>query len=150
VNSPQSYWVPKSASEFYDTDARDSLLLARIHMASGQGELAAAAWRDACSYLRGYGWRKDITVYEVLDPLEILGKADPVRTRDCIRRMQPMVEGVLVHTDGKETRHAIHKWINLAASIHSAGALSFLARSEIARLPALATSTMPSPGRSPH
>lgn len=124
------------SGEFYDTHARDSLLLARIHVASGQRQIASVAWRDACTYLMGYGWRKDITVYEVLDPLETLGKADPVRTRECITRIQPIVERVLVHTDGRETWHAIHKWIDLAASIHPAGALSFLARREIARQPA--------------
>jgi len=125
------------AAEFYDTHAGDSLLLTRIHLASGEQTLAAGAWEDACRYLTGYGWRKDITVYEVLDSLPDLGQADPIRARRCIKAIQPVVEGVLVHTDGKETRHAIHKWLDIAAQIHPAGALAFLAHREVAKLPSI-------------
>ena len=133
----QSVLGPDTRSgEFYDTHAHDNLLLARIHAAAGRRSQAAAAWSDACTYLAGYGWHKDVTVYDVLDPLEALGKADPTRTRECIHRAQRIVEGVLVHTDHKETGHAIHKWIDLAAEIHPAGALSFLVRREIGEVPA--------------
>ncbi len=124
------------SAEYYDTHARDSLLLARIQRVAGNDAAAEAAWADACKCLVAYGWHKDITIYEILDPIAALGQADSVRTRGCLAALQPLVENIAIHTDGKETRHAIHKWIDLAADIHPEGALSHIARDEIAKIPA--------------
>jgi hypothetical protein len=121
--------------ELYDTHAHDQLLLVRLHAAAGERDLAEAAWNEACVYLAGYGWRKDITVYELLDPLQALGAADPVRVRGLLRAVQPVVEGVLVHTDGRETSHAIHRWVDTAAKLHPAGALAYLAKKMLVRSP---------------
>lgn len=124
----------RRSGEFYDTHAQDHLLLARLQVAAGERSLAEKTWREACSYLSGYGWRKDITIYELLDPLETMASVDTQRTRRCLHDIQPAIERVLIHTDGKETRHAIHSWIDLAARIHPAGALLYLAQSDIARI----------------
>jgi hypothetical protein len=122
-------------NEYYDTHAADQLILARIQAASGQQDIAERSWREACTYLVAYGHRKDITLWELLDPLEKLASANSHRTRRCLRDLAPLVERVLVHTDGKETRHAIHTWIDLAAEIHPAGVLSYLSRDQIADMP---------------
>ncbi len=125
----------RRTNEYYDTHAADQLILARIQAASGQREIAEQSWREACTYLVAYGQRKDITLWELLDPLERLAAADSRRTRRCLRDLAPLVERVLVHTDGKETRHAVHVWIDLAAQIHPAGVLSYLARDQMADMP---------------
>jgi hypothetical protein len=117
--------------EYYDTHAQDQLVLVRLHAACGENALAEKAWNTACQYLAGYGWHKDITIYELLDPLEILASVDLQRSRKCIHDIQPAVERVITHTDGKETRHAIHAWLDLAARFHPAGALSYLAHEGI-------------------
>jgi hypothetical protein len=126
----------RRSAEYYDTHARDSLLLTRIQRVAGNDAEAKAAWADACKYLVAYGWHKDITIYEILDPIVALGDADPVRTRRCLAALQQLVENVAIHTDGKETAHAIHKWIDSAARIHPEGALSLIAREEISNIPA--------------
>ncbi len=127
--------VGELGGEFYETHADDHFLLARVHAAAGNRELAERAWRTGCRYLSGYGWRKDITVYEVVDPLSALADADPERVRAALREVQSIVEGVLVHTDGRETRHAIHAWIDLAARRHPEGALTHLANEDMLRVP---------------
>lgn len=121
--------------EFYDTHAEDQLLLSRLQVAAGDVQLARDTWKEACVYLAAYGWRKDITVYELIDPLDSLAEVDRARAGALLRDVQPVVEGVLVHTDGKETRHAIHKWVDMAARIHPAGALMYLAREGLNRHP---------------
>lgn len=125
----------KLGGEYYETHAEDQFLLARVHLTAGRRALAERAWEDGCRYLSGYGWRKDITVYEVLDPIGTLGAADPTQVRSALKTLQPIVEAVLVHTDGKETRHAIHQWLDVAAELHPAGALDYLARKSIANYP---------------
>lgn len=125
----------RRGAEYYDTHAHDQLLLTRLHAASGKANEAEKAWHEACQYLVGYGQRKDITIYELLDPIETLARVDPRRTRHCLCDCQPAVERVLLHTDGSETSHAKHKWLDLIADVHPAGALSYLAREEVDRLP---------------
>ena len=125
----------KLGGEYYETHAEDQFLLVRVHLAAGRRALAERAWEDGCLYLSGYGWRKDITVYEVLDPIDTLGAADPIRVRSALKTLQPIVEAVLVHTDGRETSHAIHRWLDVAAELHPAGTLDYLARKSIARYP---------------
>lgn len=119
--------------ELYDMHAEDQFLLTRIYAATGQNELAAKAWSEGCRYLAAYGHRKDITVYELLDPIKALSIADPVRVRQCFKAIQPVVERILAHTDGRETRGAIHKWLDEAARVHPAGALAYLAHETMPR-----------------
>lgn len=121
--------------EYYETHAEDQFLLVRVHLAAGRQAPAERAWEDGCLYLSGYGWRKDITVYEVLDPIDTLGAADPIRIRSALKTLQPIVEAVLAHTDGKSTSHAIHQWLDVAAELHPAGALLHLARESVVSYP---------------
>jgi hypothetical protein len=110
-----------------------------VHLAAGRRALAERAWEDGCLYLSGYGWRKDITVYEVLDPIDTLGAADPTRVCFALKTLQPIVEAVLAHTDGRETSHAIHRWLDVAAELHPAGALDYLARESLTSYPSFSS-----------
>jgi hypothetical protein len=125
--------------EYYETHAEDQFLLVRVHLAAGRRALAERAWEDGCLYLSGYGWRKDITVYEVLDPIDTLGAADPTRVCFALKTLQPIVEAVLAHTDGRETSHAIHRWLDVAAELHPAGALDYLARESLTSYPSFSS-----------
>lgn len=127
----------KQTHELYDTHAEDQFLLTRIHSVAGQHELASRAWTNGCRYLSAYGYRKDVTVFELLNPLIALASIDSGRVRSCLREVQPIVERVLLHTDGRETRHAIHEWLDIAAKSHPPGALSHLAHETIFKSPSL-------------
>ncbi|RZJ93039.1 MAG: hypothetical protein EOO60_06255 [Hymenobacter sp.] len=111
----------------YDTHATDQLRLVRMLVAIGQEDEALVAWHEACRFLASYGFHKDITFYEILDPIQSLATADLSRARQCLTDIQPIIEGIRRHTDGKETYYAIHGWLDLAAQIHPAGALAYLA-----------------------
>lgn len=115
------------SGDLYDTHATDQLRLVRMLVAIGQQEEAMAAWHEACRFLASYGFHKDITFYEILDPIQSLATADLGRARQCLADIQPIIEGIRVHTDGKETYYAIHGWLDLAAQLHPAGALAYLA-----------------------
>lgn len=67
---------------------------------------AKRAWSAACSSLLGYGWHKDITVFEVLDPLESLTALDPVRGLKRLADAFELAYGAWRHSNGRETRHA--------------------------------------------
>ena len=66
--------------------------------------------------LIAYGWRRDTTIYELLNPLPALITIDPARGRTAVAKVQPLCERVLEHTDGKDTRHAMSRWWQLLAA----------------------------------
>ena len=104
-----------SATRHYPDLAEDRLLDVRLAVAAGNTDEANRLWHEACRLITGYGWRKDITIYELLDPLEMLIDADRVRGRTCLASAQPLCKRVRWHTDGKETSHAPEHWWGLLA-----------------------------------
>jgi hypothetical protein len=113
---------------FYSDIGSYHLARARVHLKHGDIAAAQASWTDAARYLPAYGWRKDITIFELLDPLEAITARDTLVGRACLVRVQPLVERVVEHTDGKETRHAPVRWWDLLADADPAGCGMLLAR----------------------
>ena len=115
-----------SSGRFYSDLAESKLFAARLAIAGGDIQRAQTLWEESCAFLTAYGWHKDITVFEVLDPLPTLIEADPARGRVCVAAVQGLCERVPLHTDGKETRHAWPLWWKLlvkadpVAAIHLA------------------------------
>lgn len=129
INSPQNN------SKFYEDHATEQLLLARLAVEAGDQELTKRAWQTACHYLFSYGYHKDITVYELLDPIEVFISADKKESLNCLEALQSLMWLVLRHTDQKETHHAIHQWLDYLARIQPAATLRFLTEYGLGDLP---------------
>ncbi|MFL6263058.1 MAG: ATP-binding protein [Thermoanaerobaculia bacterium] len=119
-----------SARRYYSDLAEYRLLGSRLALASGERVEATRLWHEACEMLTAYGWHKDITIYELLDPLPALIAADPARSRNCVARVQPVCERVPIHTDGKGTRQVWERWWELLAKADPV-ALAHLAASRL-------------------
>lgn len=104
-----------AGSRYYVDLAEYRLWGARLALTAGDREEGLRLWVDACRMLTAYGWHKDITIYELLDPLTILIRADPARGRACVTELQPLCERIPMHTDGRETRGAWGRWWDLLA-----------------------------------
>ena len=104
-----------SAHRFYDDIAESRLVAARLALKAGNLIQAEAFWREVCIFLTAYGWRKDTTIYELLDPLPILIEADRARARARIADAQGLCQRIPLHTDGSETSHAMSHWWRLLA-----------------------------------
>ena len=122
----------QSAVRHYPDLAENRLLEARLAAAAGDPNEAQQLWVEACRLMSGYGWRKDITIFELLDPLEMLIDADAVRGRACLASAQALCNRVARHTDGKETRHAPQVWWRLLAKADPA-ALARLTTQQLLR-----------------
>lgn len=105
-----------AGGRFYADLAEYHLLAARLALTAGDHDEAERLWIDACRMLTAYGWHKDITIYELLDPLPALIEADPARGRGCVAKLQPLCERVPLHTDGRDTRGAWWTWWALLAA----------------------------------
>ena len=102
---------------YYSDLAEYQLIAARLALNAGDPTEARRHWTEACRLLIAYGWRKDVTIYELLDPLPALIAIDPARGRAAVAKVQPLCERVLQHTDGKGTRHARSQWWKLLAAV---------------------------------
>ena len=104
-----------SARRYYSDLAEYRLVAARLALAAEDTERATALWGETCEFLTAYGYHKDITIYEVLDPLPALIRDDPRRGRLRVAAIQGLCERVPLHTDGRETRAAWGRWWELLA-----------------------------------
>jgi len=105
-----------AGGRYYVDLAEYRLLGARLALTADDRTEANRLWIDACRMLTAYGWRKDITIYDLLDPLPTLIRADPARGRACVAQLQPLCERVPIHTDRSETRGAWGRWWDLLAA----------------------------------
>ncbi|WP_203902900.1 hypothetical protein [Virgisporangium aliadipatigenens] len=109
---------------YYSTLAEYRLMAARFALACGDTSEAHTFWNAACGLMTAYGWHKDITIYEVLDPLPNLIAADPARARVRLAKVQGTCERVVLHTDGKSTRSAWNQWWTFLAKADPAALVS--------------------------
>ena len=65
---------------YYTDLASYRLHAARLAVKGGQEAVARAWWNEACRLLLGYGFRKDTTLWELLDPITTLASIDPEET----------------------------------------------------------------------
>jgi len=101
---------------FYSDLAEFRLIAARLALKLDDHTEAWQHWASACQLLTAYGWHKDITIYELLDPFSTLTTVDPARSRVSVAKLQPLCKRVPMHTDGRETRHAWSRWWMLLAA----------------------------------
>ena len=98
---------------YYSDLAAYELSAARLALVDGDFDRAKEHWDRAATFLVGYGWRKDITIYDLLDAIPSLSALDARSGLERLARLQPLIERVVNHTDGSETRHAPSKWWEL-------------------------------------
>lgn len=119
-----------SSGRLYAEIAEMHLRQARFALSTGNYDDAKRSWKVATELLAGYGFRKDITVFELLDPLPALIKADRSRARELLKAARPLYMRVVNHTDGSETNWAPTVWWK-SLSIADPIALARLAGSQL-------------------
>ena len=102
-------------ARFYADLAHSRLAAARLALRGGDQEQARRRWTQACELLTAYGWHKDTTVQELLQPLEAMISIAPERGRRAVAKLQGLCERIPQHTDGKSTWHTPHEWRRLLA-----------------------------------
>lgn len=123
----------RARGRYYADVAGFHLAGAQLALASGDRDRAAAEWLTTCTLLVAYGFHKDITIYELLDPLPTLASKDVERARDCVATVQPLCDRVVEHTDGKDTRHAPAQWWEVLAAADPAALSRIVAPALLAR-----------------
>jgi len=118
----------ESTGTYYEYHAEHNMLLARMYKSTEDPLKAQVIWRKVAIYLAGYGFRKDITIYELLDSARALMEASRDAALDALAKVQPLTDVVLRHTDGKETRQAPNCWFYNLLKCDSLAGLELLSR----------------------
>jgi hypothetical protein len=98
------------AGGLYYRHASQELLLAEIAAGIGNSTKATAHWKSASRYMCAYGQRKDITIYEILDSVEFLPQEPRAEKQKAVEDLQPLVDAVVDHTDGKSISGTPVSW----------------------------------------
>ncbi len=114
---------------FYEDLASHRLVAARLALQAGDLAKAWQRWTQACELLTAYGWRKDITVEEVLHPLPTMISIAPDRGRTALANIQGLCERIPQHTDGKGTSYTPREWRRLLATADPCALAEITARS---------------------
>lgn len=97
--------------EFSERSERWTLLadVARLYDDAEQ----PAYLRHAAECVVGYGWRKDLGAFEVLDAISWVHSKDPSNTRKWLETAAPIVDQITEFTDGDETGHVRSELIDV-------------------------------------
>lgn len=111
----------ESGGTHYSESAAFELEMARISLTAGDAAEARRCWERAARYMASYGSHKDITLYELLEPLPSLA-ADPAQARARLAQVHPLTYLVTQHTDGRETSSMPREWWRHLADLDPAAA----------------------------
>ncbi|QDV56411.1 NACHT domain protein [Rosistilla oblonga] len=121
--------VDRTEGGLYDVQARLELRLARAYATAGRRDEALKRLSKACQCMCAYGFRKDITIYELINSIPPLIAADSTHAPKLLQKLQPLVESLDGRTDGSETKHAPVAWFSALASASPTKAAILLGQS---------------------
>jgi hypothetical protein len=95
---------------------------AALYMRASMPKKAKRLWAETARFVFGYGFRKDITYYELLKSFDIVKHLDEDVREFEIEEVQKICESVVRHTDGRSTSAAPIEWFSsvMDAMPHSA------------------------------
>ena len=69
----------------------------------------------AADCIIGYGWRKDVWIFDVLSAVDSIRKSGAASVQPWLETLAPFIDQITRFTDGDETRHAPGEFIDLVA-----------------------------------
>ena len=118
---------------YFENHAQRAMTLARISVAVGDIEEAQSEWKRASVFLGAYGWRKDVTIFDLIESAPTLVQYSEEEALKALVALQPLSQALLRHTDGRETKHSSNAWFRSLLEVSSPIALEVLARSIFVR-----------------
>ncbi|MDX8123113.1 ATP-binding protein [Janthinobacterium sp. GMG2] len=117
---------------YYGTHAEFRMQMARLHACMGQKDRALEHWHQAGTFLLGYGFHKDITLFDAIDSVPVLSKYSTNEALDALTALEPLLSSVLLHTDGRETKNAPSAWFRSLIKVDPIRSIELLCRDYMA------------------
>jgi hypothetical protein len=84
--------------------------------------------------LLGYGFHKDISIYEVLDCLIEYTEYTGLTSKSQIFDLYVMTKTIIMHTDGRDTKNSPVEWFEKLCKLSTESALAFLVTDGISKI----------------
>ncbi len=114
--------------EHFRNHADIEFAAARVFAAMKDHRNADMHWETATTYAASYGFRKDATIYQLLGGIPAF-RCDRGRAKALLERLQPLVDAVVRHTDGKGTNQSPNSWLRRLAEVDPVAGLTLVAQS---------------------
>jgi hypothetical protein len=118
----------EAVGTYYPTHADYAMRLARARHAVGDVAGAREAWAQGAVFHAAYGWRKDVTVFDIIESAPALFAVSQDAALRALADAQPLANAVVAHTDGRSTKHAPNAWLRGLLKVHPAAGIAVLAR----------------------
>jgi hypothetical protein len=83
-------------------------------------------FKQGVDYILGYTWRRDLTLEDLTESIESLYHIDNELGNEYILKLKNLVDSVVEHTDGKDTKHFPVEWFERFYNINPKRASLFL------------------------
>lgn len=104
------YKISQSYGRYYEEQASEGLKASRALMDMGDKTNAIKIFRQACIYSVGYGFRKDITLWEIIESIPSIYKQSKTFAIEAFLKTYPLPYIVTSHTDGASTKWSLSYW----------------------------------------
>lgn len=119
IEDKKSYYLHYYLSDF-------NFKLSRQYSLFGNRELANERFKEGIRFLFGYTHRRDYTIEDLVNGIESYSKLFPKEGKEYLRRIYSLVNAVVEHTDGKDTKYYPLHWFEEYLKIDSSEASLFL------------------------
>ena len=111
IKTKEEYHLHEYISEY-------NFILSKLYAKTDNTERALEKLKIGIQYLLGYTFRKDITLLELTDCIESISVLDTNFGNEYIQEIKSLVDSVVEHTDGKETKNFPNIWFEAYLNIN--------------------------------
>lgn len=111
IKTKEEYHLHEYISEY-------NFILSKLYAKTDNTERALEKLKIGIQYLLGYTFRKDITLLELTDCIESISVLDTNFGNEYIQKIKSLVDSVVEHTDGKETKNFPNIWFEAYLNIN--------------------------------
>lgn len=112
---------------YYSVHALNRMKLAQLYVKTSPSQ-AIIHWEQAIIFFLGYGFRKDITLFDIIECAPALRHNSRESAITALVRLRPLLSAVLCHTDHRSTKHAPNAWYKALLSVDAIQAIELLNR----------------------
>lgn len=119
IEDTKEYYLHTYISDFY-------FLLSKQYSIQQNIIKADIAFKNGIQFLFGYTMRRDRTLEDVLDSLEKYSTINYEKANEYIKKSKSLVDSVIRHTDGKDTKYFPVEWFEVYYKINFKDAALYL------------------------
>ncbi|ECG8596201.1 ATP-binding protein [Salmonella enterica subsp. salamae] len=112
---------------YYSVHALERMKLAQLYAKTSPLE-AIKHWQQAIVFLLSYGFRKDITLFDIIECVPALRLHSRESAIRALISLRPLLSAVLCHTDHRTTKHAPNAWFSSLLQVDEVQAIELLNR----------------------